>query len=46
MTKKKSEFMVSLEKELKTHWEETKEEREKTHTAKLLQKSNEKSKLK
>ena len=30
--------MVSLGKELKKHWEDTKEEREKTHTTKLCQK--------
>lgn len=38
MTKEKSEFLKSLEKELKKHWEETKEEREKTHTSNLRQK--------
>ncbi|MHA1725585.1 MAG: hypothetical protein ACTSXH_12250 [Promethearchaeota archaeon] len=42
MSKKKSEFLKSLEKELKKHWEDTKEEREKTHTSKLSQKSNKK----
>jgi len=38
LTKEKSEFLKSLEKELKKHWEETKEEREKTHTSNLRQK--------
>jgi len=40
MSKKKTEFMVSLEKELRKHWEDTKEERERTHTSKLYHKSN------
>jgi len=42
LSKKKSEFMNSLEKELKKHWKDTKEEREKTHTSKISQKSNKK----
>ncbi|GAH84967.1 unnamed protein product [marine sediment metagenome] len=42
MAKKKSEFIISLEKELKKHWKDTKEERGKTHTAKIYQKSNKK----
>jgi len=41
LSKKKSE-LISLEKELKKHWENTKEEREKTHTTKLSQKLNKK----
>ena len=36
MPKKKSEFIISLEKELEKHWEDTKEEREKTHTSTLI----------
>lgn len=40
MSKKKTEFMVSLEKELRKHWVDTKEERERTHTSKLYQKLN------
>ena len=42
MSKKKSKFIKLLEKELKKHWEDTKEEREKTHTAKLYQELNKK----
>jgi len=42
LTKKKSEFIISLEKELKKHWEDTKEEREKAHTSKLYQRLNKK----
>jgi len=42
LPKKKSKFIISLEKELKKHWEDTKEEREKTHTSKLSQKLNKK----
>ena len=37
MSEKKNEFIISLEKELKKHWINTKEERERTHTAKLYQ---------
>ena len=40
MSKKKTEFIVSLRKELEKHWEDTKEEREKTHASKLYQKLN------
>ena len=32
--------LEELEKELEKHWEDTKEEREKTHTSKLFQKLN------
>lgn len=35
MSKEKDEFIKTLEKELKKHWEDTKEERERTHTTKL-----------
>ncbi len=42
MSKKENEFIKSLEKELKKHWKDTKEEREKTHTTKIFQKSNKK----
>jgi len=42
LAKKKSEFITSLEKDLKKHWEDTKEEREKTHTATLYHKLNRK----
>jgi len=38
LAKKNSEFVKSLEKKLYKHWEDTKEEREKTHTTKLSQK--------
>ena len=34
--------MISLEKELKKHWEDTKEERDRTHTTKIFQKLNKK----
>ena len=34
--------MVSLEKELNKHWEDTKEEREKTHTTMLYHKLDKK----
>ena len=34
--------LKELEKELKAHWEETKEEREKTHASKLYRKLNKK----
>ncbi len=37
MSEKKSEFITLLERELKEHWEDSKEERERTHTAKLYQ---------
>lgn len=37
MSEKKSEFITLLEKELKKHWEDTKEERERTHTITLYQ---------
>jgi len=37
MSEKKSEFITLLENELETHWKNTKEERERTHTAKLYQ---------
>jgi len=33
--------LEELEKELKVHWEDRKEEREKTHASKLYQKLNE-----
>jgi len=38
MSKKESEFIKSLKKELKKHWEDTKEERERTHTGALYEK--------
>ena len=38
MSEKKSEFITSLEKELKTHWRNTREERERTHTKALYEK--------
>lgn len=34
----KEEAITVLEEELKKHWEDTKEEREKTHTTKIYQK--------
>ncbi|MEE9379352.1 MAG: hypothetical protein V3V33_15110 [Candidatus Lokiarchaeia archaeon] len=42
MSKKKNEFLESLKKKLKKHWEDTKEEREKTHSSKIYQKLNKK----
>lgn len=42
LSKKKSEFIKSLEKEFKKHWEDTKGEREKTHTTNLFQNLNKK----
>lgn len=38
MSKKGNEKQELLEKKLKKHWEDTKEEREKTHTTRLSQK--------
>lgn len=42
MPKKESKFMNALAKALKKHWEDTKEERERTHTTTLYQKLNKK----
>jgi len=37
VSENKDKFIKSLEKELKKHWKNTKEERERTHTAKLYE---------
>ena len=40
MPENKSTFIISLEKELEKHWEDTKEERIRTHTTKLYRNIN------